>query len=96
MKANDLPYNFPDATGHFGPYGGSFVSETLSFALDELRAAYAQSQHDQSFRRSFTASSSTLLAGPAPFITPNVGPSSSVARRSISSAKISITPAHTR
>ena len=31
MKPNDLPksYDLPDAKGHFGPYGGIFVSETL-------------------------------------------------------------------
>ena len=34
-------YQQPDASGHFGPYGGSFVAETLVHALDELKAAYA-------------------------------------------------------
>jgi tryptophan synthase beta subunit len=34
-------YDQPDASGHFGRYGGSFVSETLVHALDELKAAYA-------------------------------------------------------
>ena len=33
------PYAFPDAKGHFGPYGGVFVAETLFGALDELKAA---------------------------------------------------------
>ncbi|MEX3605374.1 MAG: tryptophan synthase subunit beta [Burkholderia sp.] len=33
-------YNFPDDRGHFGPYGGVFVAETLIHALDELREAY--------------------------------------------------------
>ena len=32
----------PTRAGHFGPYGGSFVAETLTHALDELRDAYAQ------------------------------------------------------
>ena len=36
-----LNYQQPDARGHFGPYGGSFVAETLIHALDELKAAYA-------------------------------------------------------
>ena len=35
-----MHYQQPDASGHFGPYGGSFVSETLVHALDELKAAY--------------------------------------------------------
>ncbi|CAM8635513.1 TrpB Tryptophan synthase beta chain [Burkholderiales bacterium] len=66
MKANDLPYNFPDATGHFGPYGGSFVSETLSFALDELRAAYAQSQHDPDFQAEFHRELKHFVGRPSP------------------------------
>ena len=37
-------YQQPDARGHFGPYGGSFVAETLTHALDELKAAYAAAQ----------------------------------------------------
>ena len=35
-------YNYPDTSGHFGRYGGSFASETLTFALKELREAYAR------------------------------------------------------
>src|SRR5574343_710761 len=42
-------YSQPDARGHFGIYGGSFVSETLSHALDELREAYDRYQHDPEF-----------------------------------------------
>lgn len=34
-------YRLPDERGHFGPYGGVFVSETLIHALDELNQAYA-------------------------------------------------------
>ena len=34
-------YDKPDSRGHFGPYGGVFVSETLMFALEELKQAYA-------------------------------------------------------
>ena len=33
-------YDLPDAQGHFGPYGGIFVAETLIPALTELNAAY--------------------------------------------------------
>ena len=36
-------YHLPDERGHFGPYGGIFVSETLIHALDELKQAYALS-----------------------------------------------------
>jgi tryptophan synthase beta chain len=32
-------YQQPDASGHFGKYGGSFISETLTHAIEELKAA---------------------------------------------------------
>jgi tryptophan synthase beta chain len=40
----------PDATGHFGPYGGRFVPETLMAPLDELEAAYFAAREDPAFR----------------------------------------------
>lgn len=47
------PYEFPDATGHFGPYGGTFVSETLVHALEELKSVYAHYQNDPEFLAEF-------------------------------------------
>ena len=44
-KFSDLT-RMPDARGHFGPYGGRFVSETLSYALEELEQAYRQDQDE--------------------------------------------------
>ena len=46
-------YQQPDASGHFGIYGGSFVSETLTHAIHELREAYAKYQHDPEFLAEF-------------------------------------------
>ena len=43
----------PDAQGHFGPYGGRYVPETLMHPLQELEAEYARSQQDPEFRREF-------------------------------------------
>ncbi|MDP1580631.1 MAG: tryptophan synthase subunit beta [Candidatus Didemnitutus sp.] len=43
-------FNLPDATGHFGPYGGVFVPETLMTALEELTAAYAAAKIDPVFQ----------------------------------------------
>ncbi len=40
----------PDATGHFGPYGGRFVPEALIAALDELDAAYHKAMGDEQFQ----------------------------------------------
>jgi len=37
----------PDSRGHFGEFGGQFVSETLMHALDELREAYGRWRQDQ-------------------------------------------------
>jgi tryptophan synthase beta chain len=42
-------YDLPDSGGHFGPYGGVFVAETLVHALDELREAYERSRGDAEF-----------------------------------------------
>jgi tryptophan synthase beta chain len=42
-------YNFPDSTGHFGPYGGIYVAETLMGALEELNQAYEKYRHDPQF-----------------------------------------------
>ncbi|HEX7228761.1 MAG TPA: tryptophan synthase subunit beta [Candidatus Binatia bacterium] len=43
----------PDRRGHFGPYGGRYVAETLMPALAELEAAYTKARRDPSFRREF-------------------------------------------
>jgi tryptophan synthase beta chain len=43
----------PDASGHFGPYGGVFVPETLIAALDQLTAEYAKARTDAAFQREF-------------------------------------------
>jgi len=41
----------PDKHGHFGPYGGMFVPETLMSALHELDAEYKKAKKDKEFRR---------------------------------------------
>ncbi len=41
----------PDATGHFGRFGGRFVPETLMAPLDELERAYGRARRDRSFQR---------------------------------------------
>ena len=45
--------SLPDATGHFGPYGGVFVPETLIFALRQLEEEYARARHDPKFQQEF-------------------------------------------
>jgi tryptophan synthase beta chain len=46
-------YQMPDATGHFGPYGGRFVPETLMHPLEELVAAYEAAKADFTFQNEF-------------------------------------------
>ena len=41
----------PDKQGHFGPYGGRFVPETLMYPLQQLEAEYAKAQHDPEFQK---------------------------------------------
>jgi tryptophan synthase beta chain len=43
----------PDVHGHFGPYGGRYVPETLMHPLQELEAEYFRAQHDPEFQREF-------------------------------------------
>jgi len=43
----------PDRRGHFGPYGGRYVAETLMPALAELETAYAKARRDAGFRKEF-------------------------------------------
>ncbi|MGA0891850.1 MAG: tryptophan synthase subunit beta [Burkholderiaceae bacterium] len=66
MKPNDLPYNYPDASGHFGPYGGSFVSETLVFALEDLKVAYAKLKDDPAFKAEFARELKHFVGRPSP------------------------------
>ena len=60
------PYQHPDSSGHFGRYGGSFASETLTFALQELRAAYARYQHDPAFIAEFNYELAHFVGRPSP------------------------------
>jgi tryptophan synthase beta chain len=59
-------YQLPDATGHFGPYGGSFVAETLSHALAELNEAYARYSVDPAFLEEFRYELAHFVGRPSP------------------------------
>ena len=62
MQMNDLP----DSRGHFGPYGGVFVAETLIAALDVLREQYARYQHDPDFVAEFESELKHYVGRPSP------------------------------
>jgi tryptophan synthase beta chain len=59
-------YDLPDASGHFGPYGGTFVAETLIQALDQLKAAYARYQNDPDFLAEYNYELKHYVGRPSP------------------------------
>jgi tryptophan synthase beta chain len=59
-------YDLPDAKGHFGPYGGVFVAETLMHALDELRVAYDNCRTDPAFLEEFHYELKHFVGRPSP------------------------------
>ena len=62
MRMVDLP----DARGHFGPYGGVFVAETLIQALDELKDAYARYRRDPEFQAELDYELKHYVGRPSP------------------------------
>ena len=61
-----LNYQQPDARGHFGTYGGTFVAETLIHALDELNAAYEQARNDPAFMAEYHHELAHFVGRPSP------------------------------
>ena len=59
-------YSQPDLSGHFGPYGGTFVAETLTHAIDELKAAYEHYRKDAEFLREFHHELKHFVGRPSP------------------------------
>ncbi|MDP2832584.1 MAG: tryptophan synthase subunit beta [Pseudomonadota bacterium] len=59
-------YDLPDSKGHFGPYGGVFVAETLMAALDELKQEYEAARHDPDFHAEFHHELRHYVGRPSP------------------------------
>ena len=59
-------YQQPDASGHFGTYGGAFVSETLTHAIAELSEAYATYQNDPDFLAEYQRELAHFVGRPSP------------------------------
>ncbi|MEW9898574.1 tryptophan synthase subunit beta [Chitinivorax sp. PXF-14] len=59
-------YDLPDARGHFGPYGGMYVAETLMTALDELRQQYEHYRTDPEFLAEFRHELKHYVGRPSP------------------------------
>ena len=60
------PYQQPDDSGHFGSYGGSFVSETLTHAIAQLREAYERYRQDPAFLAEFAYELKHYVGRPTP------------------------------
>jgi len=56
----------PDSAGHFGPYGGTFISETLTHAIQELRQAYERWREDPEFLAEFRYELAHYVGRPSP------------------------------
>jgi len=56
----------PDATGHFGPFGGRYVPETLMHPLQELEEEYFRAQHDPEFARELSYYLTEFVGRPSP------------------------------
>jgi tryptophan synthase beta chain len=59
-------YQQPDSRGHFGPYGGTFVAETLIHALDELQRVYAEVRDDPAFMAEYRSELRHFVGRPSP------------------------------
>lgn len=59
-------YSLPDDTGHFGVYGGIFVSETLMYALNELTSAYTYLRQNKAFLTEFRYELKHYVGRPTP------------------------------
>jgi tryptophan synthase beta chain len=59
-------YDMPDSQGHFGPYGGTFVSETLIAAIDELKTQYLRYRDDPAFKAEFAYELKHYVGRPSP------------------------------
>jgi tryptophan synthase beta chain len=59
-------YDMPDARGHFGQFGGTFVAETLVEALEELRLMYEKYRHDPVFLAEYAYDLKHFVGRPSP------------------------------
>ncbi|MEE9214788.1 MAG: tryptophan synthase subunit beta [Thermodesulfobacteriota bacterium] len=62
----ETKFKYPDELGHFGIYGGIYVSETLMPAILELERAYAKTKNDPLFKEEFDNYLRTYVGRPTP------------------------------
>ncbi|HTS52949.1 MAG TPA: tryptophan synthase subunit beta [Burkholderiales bacterium] len=59
-------YDLPDGAGHFGPYGGVFVAETLIYALEQLKREYLRARDDAQFQAELASELKHYVGRPSP------------------------------
>ncbi|MBI1174685.1 MAG: tryptophan synthase subunit beta [Sideroxydans sp.] len=65
-RLKTLTYNYPDQAGHFGPYGGIYMAETLIPAVEELRTQYLRFREDPEFKAEFAYELKHYVGRPSP------------------------------
>jgi tryptophan synthase beta chain len=66
LAAGKNYYQMPDKNGHFGPYGGRFVAETLMGPIEELRQAYERHRNEPNFQAELEADLAHYVGRPTP------------------------------
>src|SRR5512138_2057630 len=65
-RLRTLTYSYPDKNGHFGPYGGIYMAETLIPAVEELRQQYLRFRDDPEFKAEFAYELKHYVGRPSP------------------------------
>ncbi len=65
-RVKSSSFDGPDETGHFGPYGGTFVGETLIAAVEELDEVYSKLSKDPEFWAKFDSDLNSYVGRPSP------------------------------
>ena len=65
-RVKSSSFDGPDETGHFGPYGGTFVGETLIAAVEELDEVYSKLSKDPEFWAKFDSDLKSYVGRPSP------------------------------
>ncbi|MCH7997637.1 MAG: tryptophan synthase subunit beta [Chloroflexi bacterium] len=88
-------YDLPDASGHFGEFGGKFIPETLMPALEELESAYRSARQDPDFEARLEQLSHTYAGRPTPlYFAANLSEQSGGARIYLKREDLAHTGAH--
>lgn len=66
IETGNTGFDGPDATGHFGPYGGIFVGETLIAAVEELAQVYQELSNDDAFWAEYDSELKHYVGRPSP------------------------------